>query len=226
MEAHARGASRICRWAAAAAALLIAGAMACKPRAQEQGQVGGSRLPSQSAGNLRFGDKLPDFELATLDGESFRLHDLIDGEHYVAVIFHAPGCPCSRNCARAVGEHLTPAEYPDLRILGVASDKFWSVDWFQEDLRTQLTDGTLTFPVVIDKDQSVMRLYGAERTPTVWLADKQGRIRFYGAPENVLEPGGSDYKFLMQNALDDLRAGRDPQVPSFPPIGCPITKMD
>ncbi|MDK2971355.1 MAG: hypothetical protein PWP23_1110 [Candidatus Sumerlaeota bacterium] len=178
-----------------------------------------------SAGNLSMGDKLPDFELATLDGETYRLHDLIDGEHYVAVIWHAPTCPCAANCARAIAEEFTAEKYPDLRILGVVSDEIWDYDWYQEDLRAQSESGAVTFPVVIDREMEVIDVYGAQRTPTVWLADKEGRIRFWGAPENVLDgEAESGYRFLLKEAVDDLRAGREVATPRFEPIGCKISR--
>lgn len=176
-----------------------------------------------AAGNLRIGARLPDFELPDyFTGDKTRLADLVDGESYVAVLWHSPSCPCARNCAAAISAKLTPEDYPDLRVIGITSDAFWDFDWFKDDLAMQVDEGLLTFPVLLDKDRSVMEVYGAERTPTVWLADKDGTIRFFGAPENTLVPEGEDYRFLLKEAVDALRAGNQPDVVTFAPIGCPI----
>lgn len=182
-----------------------------------------ARRSPQPAGNLQMGGSLPDFQLDTLDGETYRLADLQDGDSYVCVIFHSPACPCARNCASAIAEEMAGPEYGDLKILGVMSDLNWDYEYMQDDLRKQIEEGVVTFPVVIDKDQSVMETYGAERTPTVWLTDKEGRIRFWGAPENTIEPKLSSYRFLLKEALDALKRGEEPEVTRFDPVGCLIT---
>lgn len=180
---------------------------------------------SGNAGNLTLGGSAPDFELATYDGQSIRLSDQLDGDHFVCVIWHSPACPCAHNCATAISERLTTEAYADLRIVGVMSDGNWDYDYMQADLERQIADGVVTFPVVLDKDQSLMKQYGAERTPTVWLLDQKGRIRYWGAPESTLEPTASGYRFLLKEAVDALRKGQQPAVQSFDPIGCKIMKV-
>jgi alkyl hydroperoxide reductase subunit AhpC len=208
---------------ALAAALACCLALGCGEPAEQPSARGPAAQATPTAGALQLGAKLPDFTLPDyFTGEPMRLADAIDGQTYVCVIWHSPACPCAHNCATAIAAELTREKYPDLRIIGVTSDHFWDYDWFKNDLRQQIDDGIVNFPVLLDKDRKVMELYGAQRTPTVWLADKEGIIRFWGAPENTIAPGGSDYEFLLKDALDDLRAGRPVQVPSFTPIGCLI----
>lgn len=189
---------------------------------RDQAKAPAAQQAPASAGALRLGDKLPDFELATYDGQRHRLADLVDGRRFVVVIWHSPACPCAHNCAKAIATEITPERYPDVAILGVLSDRAWDADWMKEDLARQQEAGVVTFPVVVDPDQSVRKLYGAERTPTVWVADREGRIRYWGAPENVLDPDGKGYRFLLGEALDALRAGQQPPTPRFDPIGCLI----
>lgn len=199
--------------------------MACNPsvESESKGQITAQQTAEQlKAGNLNIGDPLPDFELSTIDGTTYRLQDMIDGDHYVAVIWHSPACPCATNCLTAVREELSGPEWADLKILGVASDAMMDVQWFREDLKKQIADGDVTFPVVLDKDFEVMKTYGAKRTPTVWLADKEGKIRFWGAPESTLYPDSPDHRILIKEALLALREGKTPKDQTFPPIGCLI----
>jgi len=199
--------------------LMVACSGDAPPRQQASAATSAEPVP---AGNLELGGTLPDFELPTLDGEMVRLHDLIDGDHYVAVIWHAPTCPCAQNCAEAITLEMSGEEYADVRFVGIVSDRLVDLDWYQDDLRAEKEQGRVPFPVLIDRDQEVLSIYGAPRTPTVWLTDKVGRIRFYGAPENTLEPSESSYRFLLKEAVDALKAGREPEVTNFPPIGCLI----
>jgi len=179
-----------------------------------------------AAGNFSIGEKPANIVGVTKNGDPFDLYELIDGEHYVGVIWHSPSCPCAANCLKAIEAQLQPEKYPDLKLVAVVSDAFQGFDWFEADLTSQVTSGDLPFPVVLDKDQSLKELYGAERTPTVWLMDKEGEIRFWGAPENVLEPDGDGYRFLMKEALDELKAGKDVTVDVFEPIGCLLSELE
>jgi alkyl hydroperoxide reductase subunit AhpC len=177
-----------------------------------------------TADTVALGQPLPDFEGTTFDGETHRLSDLMDGEHYTVVVFHSPTCPCARTCAVAISEQLTPEAYPDVRFLGVLPDSNWDADWMREDLEKQQAEGIVTFPVIIDRDQSLMTKWGVERTPTVFLADKEGRLRYWGAPESTLEPIMEGYQFLLKDALDALRAGKEPKITQFDSVGCLISK--
>lgn len=207
--------------ALALAAIAALGAAACST---DRAADASAPIP---AGAIHLGDRLPDFELPDyFTGEAVRLADFVDGESFVVVLWHSPACPCANNCVVAVAEQLKPEDYPDLRIVAVVSDMFWDYHWFRADLEEQVESGLVPFPVLLDKDRAVMELYGAERTPTVWLADRDGRVRFFGAPENTLSPGAPDHKFLLKNALDALIAGRDPDPATFPPIGCLIEVPD
>jgi alkyl hydroperoxide reductase subunit AhpC len=195
--------------------LLLAGCEA-PPKAEK------SEARQEAVSGLSIGAPLPDFELTTYSGESHRLSEWLDGEHFTVVIFHSPTCPCARNCAEAMVDAITPEAYPDVRFLGILPEPNWDADWMRQDLEAQQESGLVNYPVVIDRDQAVMQAWGVERVPTVFVADKQGRLRYWGAPESTLEPGLTGYNFLLKDALDALRAGGEPKVTHFDSIGCLI----
>lgn len=193
-----------------------------KPVGTEKTELKQEATQSLQAGALKIGDKLPDFTLETLEGESVQLSKLFDGDTIVAVIWHSPACPCAANCLTAVREQLTADKYKRLKILGVASDSQQDSEWFTEDLKQQSDSGILIFPVVFDKDQSVQKAYGAKRTPTVYLADETGTLQFWGAPESTLYPGTEGHQTYIVEAVDALLAKKTPETQTFPPIGCLI----
>ncbi len=173
------------------------------------------------AGNLRIGERLPDFTIQDAEGNDVEVSSFIDGEHYVVVNFHHPGCPCAENCGRLVS-HMQQQGYDrDVRVIGVMAHDTRS-ERALEQLEEQKAEGRVTFPVYFDHDRSVKRLLGASRTPEVWVLDKDGTIAYYGAPESTLFPGSEGHRFLLREAIDALRAGEAPEVVRYDPIGCLI----
>lgn len=187
-------------------------------REQQVSQVGPS--PTEAAGNFFIGDKIEGLTFEAIDGSETKLSDLLDGDHYVVINFHHPDCPCAQNCGRLVAEMLEEG-HGDLHVIGILPTG-------EDDPRvmraieTQRRDGVVTFPIFLDRDRSLREMFGAERTPEVWLLDKDGRIAYYGAPESTLFPGFDDHRFLLREAVDALRAGKTPEITTFMAIGCPI----
>jgi len=68
----------------------------------------------------------------------------------------------------------------------------------------------------------VARAYGAERTPEVFLFDKQGQLRYHGAiDDNYDDPGAVKAPYL-RNALDAVLGTKPLSVAATSPQGCTI----
>ncbi len=173
-----------------------------------------------TAGNFHIGEKLPDFTLSDIDGAEIHLSDKLDGEHFVIVTSHHPDCPCAANCGRLVSK-MQSEGLEDVTIFGFMSEG--TRDKYDlAALKEQQDAGIITYPVYFDHDKKVTNLLGAERTPEIWVLDKDGTIVYWGAPENTLFPGTEGHRYLLEEAVDALRAGETPEVQRYAPIGCPI----
>jgi len=175
----------------------------------------------QAAGNFRLGDKLPDFTVQDAEGKPVRLSSFLDGEHFVVVNFHHPDCPCAANCGRLINEMEQEGYADQVKVVGILSSDTRD-DRVLKALQTQIEQKEISFPVFFDHDQSVVKLLGATRTPEMWVLDKEGRIVFYGAPENSLFPGSPGHRYLLREAMAALQAGKSPEIARFDPIGCRI----
>lgn len=176
---------------------------------------------SLAAGKFEIGGKLPDFEVQTVDGEGFALSDALDGDHYVVVNFHHPDCPCAENCSEMIADQMGEG-YEDVKIIGILSEGHDNPR-VMKALNQQKEDGIVTFPVYLDPDQTARNALAPTRTPETWVLDKDGTIRFWGAPESSLFPNSKDHRYLLKEAVDALRAGETPELQSVPPIGCLIS---
>jgi len=173
-----------------------------------------------SAGNFKIGDRMPDFELTDPSGARKKLSSFIDGKQFVVINFHHPDCPCAASCGRLVAS-MAKEGYADMTVLGIlpsgADD-----ERVLAALAEQRSEGIINYPIFYDPDGAIRIKLGALRVPEIWVLDREGRIAYWGAPENTLYAGGPKHRFLLREAIDALRAGETPAVVSYEPIGCPI----
>jgi peroxiredoxin len=176
-----------------------------------------ARIP---AGNFHIGGTLPPLTFTNAEGESVTLASLLDGNHFVVINFTHPDCPCARTCGELIAT-MFEEEGDDFHVVGILAageDDPRVVKALEEHRR----EGIVTYPVFLDRDRSLRKLFGATRTPEVWVLDKDGTIAYYGAPESTLFPGAEDHRFLLREAIVALRNGQEPEFRTFMPIGCPM----
>lgn len=124
----------------------------------------------------REGFQAPDFTLTTLDGSSLTLSDMLG--KVVFINFWATWCPpCEAEMPAIQTLHETSPEVVILAINATNQDSLDSVQNF-------VTEKTLTFPILLDVDGSVLRLYETSALPSSFFVDKKGVIRkvVYGGP--------------------------------------------
>lgn len=173
-----------------------------------------------SAGNFKIGDRMPDFELTDPSGARKKLSSFIDGKQFVVINFHHPDCPCAASCGRLVAT-MVKEGYKDMTVLGILSAGA-DDERVQTALTEQRAEGIINYPIFHDPNGALRAKLGAQRTPEIWVLDREGRIAYWGAPENTLYAGGPKHRFLLREAIDALRAGKSPAIVSYEPIGCPI----
>ncbi|MHC0039390.1 peroxiredoxin family protein [Pseudoneobacillus sp. C159] len=121
---------------------------------------------------LQEGNRAPDFQLKTLDGEDVKLSDLRGKT--VILNFWATWCPPCK------------AEIPHMQDFYVSSDKT-KVEILAINLTTSeknpghvkefVNKKNITFPVLLDQDGDIGDQYQAITIPTSYLIDSQGIVR-------------------------------------------------
>jgi peroxiredoxin len=77
------------------------------------------------------------------------------------------------------------------------------------------------FDYLYDEDQSVARALGSERTPEVFLFDRDRRLVYHGAIDDSRDDRSVTRHYLRE-ALDALLAGDEPPVRDTPAVGCTV----
>jgi hypothetical protein len=168
------------------------------------------------------GEQLLPFEgLRGVDGRTYGFSTLERREALV-VIFSSNRCPT----AKAYGPRMNQlqADYGDRGVQLVAINSNDPHLYPEEGFATMVdraAEDAYTFPYLVDEGQSVARAWGPTCTFHVFLLDRERRLRYTGRFDNARLPDRVTSNDL-RNALDDVLAGREVQVPQTRPFGCSL----
>lgn len=125
------------------------------------------RKPSQWQGRYA-----PDFEIEFVDGSKFKLSDHI-GKKVIILNFFATWCgPCKEEMPELTGFYEKHKGEPFL-LMGInANEGYDKVREFAKELG-------ITFPVGIDKNDKIQKMYTVRSYPTTILIGADGRVQTY-----------------------------------------------
>jgi cytochrome c biogenesis protein CcmG, thiol:disulfide interchange protein DsbE len=131
---------------------------------------------SAEAAGARLGEHAPDFTARSLDGGDFRLSRSLGAKATVVGLFHI--CePCRRQMVH-LQEVSDRFGGKGVVVIGVniAGDDAASVRSFLEG-----SPIPIRFLYAVDQDKRIGKMYNVRGTPTVYVLDRGGTIRFVGS---------------------------------------------
>jgi peroxiredoxin len=160
-----------------------------------------SFLPAAFAPTKLGGQKVPDFETSTLDGESFALSDWLQRPDNKVLIlaFFATWCrPCDKDL-KFFQELKDQYEDQGLRVLYVFTGRLSQI----KDARTHLEGLKIKLPVLIHEKKGVTKPYRVAGYPCTYAIDREGflRFRYLGCSEDV--------KRELKRNLENLLSAQD-----------------
>jgi len=167
------------------------------------------------------GAEAPQFDLPGVDGQNHTLDSYADTDALVLVqsCNHCPYVQAWEGRLSAIA-----SDYADrgVRVVAVNSNDADShpEDSFDEMQKRSREQG-FTFDYLYDEPQAVAQALGAERTPEVFVYDRDRRLRYHGAIDDNRDETGVSQQYL-RDALDAVLAGSDPAVAETPPVGCTV----
>ena len=131
---------------------------------------------------LTVGDRAPVFALPDTSGDPVRLEP---GEHAATVVvFTSNGCPFALAWHDRLQQVARDYAGRDVLVLQVVSnDPTDRPEDSVDAMAARVADGELAGPFLHDADQSVAQAYGATATPEVFVIDRDGVVRYHGAPD-------------------------------------------
>jgi len=186
-------------------------------------------ISAMFAEGYKVGDKATDFSLKNIDGTMIRMNDFEDARGIV-VIFTCNHCPYSvlyEDRIIALDKKYKDKGFPVVAINPNDAQK--QPEDSYENMIVRADEKGFTFPYLWDKGQRITKVYGASRTPHVFLLEKVDSeyfVRYIGAiDDNSKSPAEVEEKFV-ENAIDALIAGEKPNPDFTKAIGCTIKWAD
>lgn len=188
------------------------------------GAPGAGQTPEYGA--IQVGMAAPDFELPDLDGTPRKLSELAGRGQIVVLQWYNPTC---RFIIKYHEKHDAMRELyerfgPDSGVLWLAVNS-GSIESGTADPalnRERVEAQGVQYPILLDPDGCVGRLYGAKVTPQFFLIDGDGVVRWIGPVDNEPSDRWLGKRQLLGDALAALSSGSKPDTSNVAPFGCAV----
>lgn len=183
-----------------------------------------AQTPTPTPG-LNPGDTAIPFKLKNIDGQ---MVSLLDYGNYrgVILIFTCNHCPFSvayEDRIIALNDKYASIGFPVLAINSNDAEAYPEDSY--ENMVLRAASKNFTFPYLLDETQLIAKVYGAVRTPHVFLlqhSDIGFTVRYVGAiDDNSDDPSAVKTKYL-ENAITEVMKGKMVTEPVTKAIGCTI----
>ncbi|MBW6489693.1 MAG: thioredoxin family protein [Lentimicrobium sp.] len=177
------------------------------------------------AQGYQVGDQAMDFKLKNVDDNFVSMSDYPDAKGFI-VIFTCNHCPFSVAYEDRIIE--IDLKYKELGYPVIAinpNDPAVSAGDGFDDMKKRAAEKEFTFPYLFDDGQKVFPVYGATRTPHVYLLNKKGealKVAYIGAIDNNHQDAASVSEKYLEKAVNALLKGEKPAVEFTKAIGCTI----
>jgi peroxiredoxin len=169
------------------------------------------------------GKPAPDFKLKDLNGAEVSLSSF-KGKVVVLEWFN-PGCPYVK-AAHGEGALKDMAKKnPEVVWLAINSNAPGKEGHGLEANKEGAKGFGMEHPVLLDEDGKVGKLYGAQRTPHMYVVDKDGNLAYRGALDNSgsgIPKDANPYVNHIEDALKNLAEGKPVATPDTKAWGCSV----
>ena len=169
--------------------------------------------------SLALTENAPSFRLQGTDGAEHTLESY-DGVDVLVLVQSCNHCPYVQAWEGRLS--AIAVDYADrgVRVVAVNSNDADSYpeDSFEE-MQKRSRERGFAFDYLYDEPQAVARALASERTPEVFVYDRDRRLRYHGAIDDSRDETAVSQQYL-RDALEALLAGHDPPVAETPPVGC------
>ncbi|MBN3888235.1 MAG: thioredoxin family protein [Nostoc sp. JL31] len=166
------------------------------------------------------GSYAPDFELPGIDGQVHHLRRYLEKFRAVGVISMCNHCPyVERYLGRLknIQAEFAPKSFTLIGLNGSNVD--YDTRSSFENMKAFARRHQLNFPYLWDSTQDVTGSFGATKTPTAFLIDTNGIVRYKGKIDNHPQERLSVGEDYLRSAIASLFKGEEITIPQTEPVG-------
>jgi peroxiredoxin len=162
------------------------------------------------------GEQAPEFQLPDLRGRLYALGDLRG--RIVVLNFWSAECVWCERVDHELSAFLDRWK-AQVNVLWIASNTNES----RELIERVAFERKLPI-VLVDADQHVANLYGAQTTPHFFVVDESGKLAYQGAWDNITFRQRVATKIYIPKVIESLKHNLIPEVTQTPPYGCVLVR--
>ncbi|MHC4414976.1 MAG: redoxin domain-containing protein [Planctomycetota bacterium] len=177
---------------------------------------------TEEEAKAKLGQKVPEFKLVDTNGQE---RSLADYEGRIVVLeWINPRCPYVQNLykMKAMQNAYKQVKAMDKGVAWVAINSTYNTTAEQNNYWIKNYD--LKYPILLDVEGEVGRVYDARRTPHMFVIDKEGVLRYHGAIDDN-QFGNKPAEKVTNYAVNAVRqiVGGETVAPDFvKPYGCTV----
>jgi peroxiredoxin len=180
-----------------------------------------------SAQGYSVGDKAIDFKLKNVDGKMVSSKDYKEAKGFI-VVFTCNTCPYAVKYEDRIIELNKKYEKKGFPVIAInPNDPEVQPKDTYELMAKKAKDKGFKFPYLFDPGRKVSAVYGATKTPHIYLLSKNNDklvVEYIGAIDDNYEDASAVKKTYLADAVDALLDGKKPVVTETKAIGCSVKK--
>ncbi len=184
-----------------------------------------SAFTINEAKGYKVGDVASDFNLKNIDDKMVSLASFKDAKGFI-VVFTCNMCPYSvanEDRLNALDKKYSKKGYPVIAIN--PNDPEVSKGDSFNDMKIRSKEKGFTFPYLFDEGQKVYPMYGATKTPHVYILNKTAGkliVEYIGAIDDSSRDESNVSERFVEDAVDALLKGNKPAKKYTRAIGCSV----
>lgn len=184
--------------------------------------VSASMLVAQG---YKIGDKVADFKLKNVDGKMVSLSDFKNSKGAI-VIFTCNHCPYAKAYEDRIINIHKKYEDKGFPVISINPNNPEVQPQDSYDLMVaRAKEKTFPFVYLFDEGQKVYPIFGATKTPHVFLLNKKGNdmvVEYIGTIDDNYKDASQVKDRFLENAIDALLAGKEIAMKETKAVGCGI----
>jgi len=183
-------------------------------------------IVSINAQGYKVGDNAENFELKNVNGETISLFGYEEATKGAIVIFTCNHCPYAIAYEDRIIELDKMFRTKGFPVIAInPNDPELAPKDSYEKMQIRSKEKGFPFPYLFDETQEVYKMYGAKRTPHIYLlkkSDGKFNVSYIGTIDDNYKDASKVEKKYLENAVKALLDGKNPEPDFTKAIGCTI----